>query len=158
MSKLNHEGETNLILNNIQFPSNPKTKRFSPLTPQNNLKNFFPEDFFGKSKKPIFENVDFSFKKMHSDEITENKKENLISKIKGLSENNIINTISYKIEKSTNSYSTKNSENEYINSNEFQRGNDEGENIFKETPHFFPQIDKKEKILSNNIKIQNNLI
>ena len=63
MSKPNQEGEKHLKLDNIQFPFHPKpkTKRFSPITPQNNLKNFFPEDFFGdSSKKPIFENVDIT--------------------------------------------------------------------------------------------------
>ena len=123
------------------------------------MKNFFPEDFFGdSSKKPIFENVDISFKKMNSDEISENKKENLISKIKGSSENNIIHIISCKIDKSSNSHSTKNSDNENINSNEFQNENYEGDIIFKETPHFFPQVVNKEKILSDKIKIQKNLI
>ena len=161
MSKPNQEGEKHLKLDNIQFPFHPKpkTKRFSPITPQNNLKNFFPEDFFGdSSKKPIFENVDISFKKMNSDEISENKKENLISKIKGSSENNIIHIISCKIDKSSNSHSTKNSDNENINSNEFQNENFEGDIIFKETPHFFPQVVNKEKILSDKIKIQKNLI
>ena len=48
MSKPNQEGEKHLKLDNIQFPFHPKpkTKRFSRITPQNNLKNFFPEDFF----------------------------------------------------------------------------------------------------------------
>ena len=71
--------------------------------------------------------------------------------------NNLLN-ISCKIDKSSNSNSTKNSDNENINSNEFQNENYEGDIIFKETPHFFPQIANKEKILSDKIKIQNNLI
>ena len=47
MSKPNQEGEKHLKLDNIQFPFHPKpkTKRFSPITPQNNLKNFFLKIF-----------------------------------------------------------------------------------------------------------------
>lgn len=160
MYKTDQEGEKVMSSQNIQFPyyPKPKSKKFSPITPQNNLKNFFPEDFFSNSSnKPHFENVDLSFKKMNSDEISKNQKEKLINKINVIPENNIIHIISYKIDSTTNSHSTNNTENENINSKD-KNYEFENNDILNETPHFFPQVTKKGKILSNNIKIQNNLI
>ena len=160
MNYPHQEGENNISSQNIQFPYYPKqkSKKFFPITPQNNLKNFFPEDFFSNSSnKPQFENVNISFKKMNSDEIGKNQTEKLINQINKTKENNIIHIISYKIDSSTNSHSTNNTENENMNSKE-QNCEYENNDILNETPHFFPQVSKKDKILSNNIKIQNNLI
>ena len=154
------EGENNISSKNIHFPYYPKqkSKKFFPITPQNNLKNFFPEDFFSNSSNnPQFENVNISFKKMNSDEIGKNQTEKIINNLNQTKENNIIHIISYKIDSSTNSHSTINTENENINSKD-KNYEFENNDILTETPHFFPQVEKKEKILSNNIKIQNNLI
>jgi hypothetical protein len=143
----------------------PSKKISSPITPQNNLKNLFPKDFFENSNQENkFQKCDFSFKKMNSDEPKENIKiKNLLKT--NINKDNILYKISCKIDSSTNSHSTNNTESGNFNSKEINKEKiDEiEEDNFKETPHFFPKIDiceikNNSNIISDNIVLKNNLV
>ncbi len=141
----------------------PSHKICSPITPQTNLKNLFPKDFFEiQNNKIKVEENELTFKKINSDNINENKSDEIFSKINPLNKENILFKISCKIDSSTNSHSTNNTESGNFNSKELKNKIEEIEDdIFKETPHFFPKVNQNKKeeenkrLLSNNIKLNN---
>ena len=143
----------------------PSKKISSPITPQNNLKNFFPKDFFENSNQQMkFQQCDLSFKKRHSDETNKNKNiNNLLNN--NINKENILFKISCKIDSSTNSHSTNNSESGNFNSKEIntEKIDEIEEDNFKETPHFFPKVDICERKnnsekTSDNIFLNKNLV
>ena len=141
----------------------PSHKICSPITPQTNLKNLFPKDFFEIQNNTIkVEQNELTLKKINSDNINENKSDEIFSKINPQNKENILFKISCKIDSSTNSHSTNNTESGNFNSKESNNKIEEIEDdIFKETPHFFPKVNQNKKeeenkiILSNDIKINN---
>ena len=145
--------------------SNQKSshKILSPIAPKTNIKNLFPKDFFDTPNQMKFQPCKLSTKKKNSDNLNMNEK-----KKNELNNENILYKISCKIDSSTNSHSTNNTESGNFNSKEIQKKNIINEKIeiidedeFKETPYFFPKINENEiskKIISDNFKLKSNLM
>ena len=131
----------------------PSRKIYSPINPNTNLKNLFPIDFFENPN----EQSELSLKKINSENINENKSDEIFSKINPLNKENIIFKISCKIDNSSNFKNTKNIENNNFISKDLKNKDDNfEEDIFKETPHFFPKVNKKEENkISNYINLNN---
>ena len=131
----------------------PSRKIYSPINPNTNLKNLFPKDFFENPN----EQSELLLKKINSENINENKSDEIFSKINPLNKENIIFKISCKIDNSSNFKNTKNIENNNFISKDLKNKDDNfEEDIFKETPHFFPKVNKKEENkISNYINLNN---
>ena len=141
----------------------PLQKVLSPIPPKTNIKNLFPKDFFDSPNQMKYQQCKLSIKKMSSDDLKKNEKNK-----NELNKDNILYKISCKIDSSTNSHSTNNTESGNFNSKEIQKKNNINEmieiideNDFKETPHFFPKINEIEmpkRIINENIKLKSNLM
>ena len=128
----------------IRKESSKRNKICTPIKPQNKKNNIFPKDFFEEE----------SLKKINSNEIKKEK-----------NDGNILLKISCKIDSSVNSHSTNNTEsgNFKEKKKENENINEIEEDIFNETPHFFPYVVKEKNIKhfkrnSENIKYKNKLI
>ena len=165
MNSQNNIGEKPITKTIKLLNLKPSKKISSPITPQNNLKNLFPKDFFEYSNQQMkFQQNDCSFKKIHSDETIENKNINNILK-NNINKENILFKISCKIDSSTNSHSTNNTESGNFNSKEInnEKIDEIEEDNFKETPHFFPKVDicegkNNSEKTSDNIFLNKNLV
>ena len=121
----------------IRKESSKRNKICTPIKPQNKKNNIFPKDFFEEE----------SLKKINSNEIKKEK-----------NDGNILLKISCKIDSSVNSHSTNNTEsgNFKEKKKENENINEIEEDIFNETPHFFPKVNKKEENkISNKINLNN---